>query len=447
VATWKVSDLIKHIAGGQYCFEAGAKGTPPAEGKTDRAPRIGDRWSGRRARSVALLLLVCSLSAACGSAGGRSVSPVWAVEQASGQGALHGFLDGVACPSATSCVAVGNAQGTGSGARALVERMAGSTWDTAVLALPARRQAAFLLGVACPSPVGCVAVGYGYSSQGGAPLIETLAKGRWSVTSAPALPSGAVGGYLRDVACADPESCVAVGSTYTGATSTHEAPWIATLANGAWQTVPSPGLGPASAVLNSVWCTDVTDCVAVGAQYGATEVTTLVETLSGGTWMVTPSPGSGSDLNAAGLTSVACQTAGACVAVGQLRGPTPPVLSATAGRWSAETGPTPNAVDGATGLWGVSCGSPSGCVAVGALARANSPSTHVGAIADPRGVLIERDDGGSWTMKPGPSGLPTTSGLRAVACVTQLCVAVGMSGRANGTSSTARTLILELPGA
>ncbi len=34
-AKWKVSDLINHIVGGQYFFEAGAKGQPPAGGETD----------------------------------------------------------------------------------------------------------------------------------------------------------------------------------------------------------------------------------------------------------------------------------------------------------------------------------------------------------------------------------------------------------------------------
>ena len=34
-ATWKVSDLINHIVGGQYFFEAGATGEPPAGGETD----------------------------------------------------------------------------------------------------------------------------------------------------------------------------------------------------------------------------------------------------------------------------------------------------------------------------------------------------------------------------------------------------------------------------
>jgi uncharacterized protein (TIGR03086 family) len=34
-AAWKVSDLINHIVGGLYFFEAGAKGEPPAGGGTD----------------------------------------------------------------------------------------------------------------------------------------------------------------------------------------------------------------------------------------------------------------------------------------------------------------------------------------------------------------------------------------------------------------------------
>jgi len=34
-ADWKVSYLINHIVGGQYFFEAGVKGAPPAGGDTD----------------------------------------------------------------------------------------------------------------------------------------------------------------------------------------------------------------------------------------------------------------------------------------------------------------------------------------------------------------------------------------------------------------------------
>lgn len=34
-ANWKVSDLVNHIVGGQYFFEAGAKGAPPAGLDTD----------------------------------------------------------------------------------------------------------------------------------------------------------------------------------------------------------------------------------------------------------------------------------------------------------------------------------------------------------------------------------------------------------------------------
>lgn len=36
-AKWKVSDLINHVVGGQYFFEAGANGTSPDGGETDFA--------------------------------------------------------------------------------------------------------------------------------------------------------------------------------------------------------------------------------------------------------------------------------------------------------------------------------------------------------------------------------------------------------------------------
>ena len=52
-AQWKVSELINHIVGGQYFFEAGAKGEPPAEGTDFSATDFVSAFDEGAQRSLA----------------------------------------------------------------------------------------------------------------------------------------------------------------------------------------------------------------------------------------------------------------------------------------------------------------------------------------------------------------------------------------------------------
>ena len=81
------------------------------------------------------------------------------VTSADPSSAPHNTLLGVSCPSATSCVAVGDSR-TGAVDHTLVKRLTGNTWSIEPSPDPAGALEASLHGVVCTSATACVAVGY-----------------------------------------------------------------------------------------------------------------------------------------------------------------------------------------------------------------------------------------------------------------------------------------------
>jgi hypothetical protein len=429
---------------GQYCLAMRAhpsKGLPRTSGSYRRSRH---RTGASLAASVFAVFASIVTTPWGASVAGASAPRSWTVTQVAGHGAVPGFLDGITCTSSTTCVAVGNEVVSPNSTSALVETMTGSTWTKATLRLPASAQQAYLFRVACYRAGACVAVGYSYStSSGGRPLMETLSRGSWSVTPTPALPSGAESGFLFDVACPAAGSCLAVGDSYTSNGIGH--PWVVSLADGKWQAVSSSLLTSLRGGLNGLSCINAANCVAVGDESTSRGIKTLVVTLRGGKWSLWHSGGSGSTY-ANGFTSVSCRSTMACVAVGELGGPSPAISSTTAGRWTAVSGLAPSARGNAAGLWGLWC-STSTCLAVGAassVSRSYVYNTNAGAIPDPQGVLIEGGSGGHWAPLATPSRLPKESALDDITCTPRMCLAVGMTGESpiTGTPS-ARTLILE----
>jgi len=425
---------------------------------------------GPRRFLIPSLAIAAVLAAGCGSATPSARSSTsssappstaapsrtsnWTVAQ-SGNSALDGWLDGVDCVTATSCVAVGNESSDGGpNAKALVETLSHGAWSTTTAPGAPGGAGDYLFSVSCPAAGSCVAVGYvfiktGSNSGKGSALIETLANGDWSVTPTPSLGSGVVDSFLYDVSCSAPTSCVAVGNSDAGDPSTN-APIIITLTNGSWTLSSPPSLGSqAAGGLLAVSCVNPTACTAAGYRAtGPGPSSTLVESLTGDHWSVVSSPGSGGPSLTtgapSGLSGLSC-VATSCVAVGQLTGPVPTLDILTNQRWSSVASPDPDAKDQATGLFGVSCAASTTCVAVGALAKANGSNTPDGGLGLPLGTLIETDSGGTWAVTASPSGLPTDSGLHGVSCVGQSCVAVGQSGQFATSTSTTKTLIVQTP--
>ena len=151
-------------------------------------------------------------------------------------------LGSVACPSASSCVAVGYySPSAASGAmEALVVAGSGTAWASTEVSLPGSASVdpfADLQSIACPSVSSCVAVGgYVDSTETNQGLLVTGAGTTWKATEAP-VPSAYLSTDLYSVACSSPSSCVAAGyySTASGYSGLLE-----TGSGTAWTAIEAP---------------------------------------------------------------------------------------------------------------------------------------------------------------------------------------------------------------
>jgi putative Ig domain-containing protein len=205
-----------------------------------------------------------------------------------------------------------------------------------------------LRGVACTSPGNCVGVGGYQDTNGQSDFLAayvTESAGVWGSAQPLALPPGysttvsSQRAYLTSVSCPREGDCVAVGS-YTDASDNNQA-MIATETAGTWGaahalTLPANAAtmqGLHGAVLYSVSCTIVGDCLAVGSYVDTTNARQpmLVEE-DNGVWGAVKTLTLPANANTAPggqysrLTSVSCTPAsrlaarirslGTCVAVG-----------------------------------------------------------------------------------------------------------------------------------
>ncbi len=289
--------------------------------------------------------------------------------------------------SVTACAGTGRAQPARAGGAPTISFARTSIWYATEIASPPGAVGASLSAVACVAARSCLAGGTAYTGTPDSPdaFTITYGGGRWARAAMLPMPPRTVSSQLNDVACEPPGSCVAVG-TGTYARSGLQYAFVATETNGHWAAVIRvrlPGSDLADS-LNGVTCTSVGNCVAVGSlqnvKYG--ELPMIVTEVSS-TWQTAAimMPPSLASSNVAGdqLSSVACQAAGSCVAVGEYNTITNPSQEARRpmavieirGRWlRAQTIKAPadlGTYDGNSfaGLLSVSCMPHGGCVAVG----------------------------------------------------------------------------------
>jgi hypothetical protein len=243
----------------------------------------------------------------------------WAIQPTpTPAGALSSGLSGVSCPSPTTCTAVGGyTANKGSGAT-LAEGWTRSGW--AIESTPDASGATFssLNGVSCPSSTTCTAVGtYTEGTGASATLAERWSSDSWAIQTTPNA-SGGTGGGLSGVSCPTATTCSAVGG-YTDASGTG-----VTLAEywagGGWaiQNTRAPTSGTFSSLgtRGGVSCPSATACVAVGHYNRGPRVgLTLVERWKDNTWVVQPSPDA-SGGQGGGLSGVSCTSSTTCTAVG-----------------------------------------------------------------------------------------------------------------------------------
>jgi hypothetical protein len=331
-----------------------------------------------------------------------------------------GELNGVACTSASACTAAGNSN-TGN----LAERWNGSSWSIQTTPNPAGAQFTFLNTVACASASACIAAGAYINSSGAFQgLAERWTGSGWAIQPTPSLPGGAMS-QLIGVACTSATGCIAVGFSTPNHRNVVNHPPQATLAerwNGStWrvQLTPSPP-GAAPSNLNAASCVSRSACIAVGNTSNSRGTSlALAQRWNGHAWSIQPTP---SPADGGTLTGVSCLSRSSCLAVGGHGNPFNEVPPGTlAERWNGSRWriqPTPNPPGGGWWLTAVSCTSPSACTAVGG--RIQPPGK-------PQGTLVERWDGRRWRIQATPS-LPGNAVklLAGVACTSRsFCMAVG----------------------
>jgi hypothetical protein len=210
----------------------------------------------------------------------------WSIASSPSPG-FSNTLEGVTCPQATACVAVGyvvNASGITS---TLVESWNGSVWSVIPSPNVGTYQTSFN-GVSCTSPASCIAAGStGDPSSPSRALVETWDGSTWTVTPGPSTPSGGSG--LMGVSCASSSTCQAVGIqvSQSGQNQTLVESWN----GGAWSGLPSPTPGALGGSLDGISCTATNHCVAVGSSPNTSNRDlTLIESWDGSSWSVVPSP-------------------------------------------------------------------------------------------------------------------------------------------------------------
>jgi hypothetical protein len=292
-------------------------------------------------------------------------------------------LNSVACPSASSCTAVGS-YSSAKGQSGLILTRSGSSWKAVSAPLPAHANPApeaSLTAVTCPSSSSCTAVGT-YTDASGIQqgLLLTGSGKSWTAAQAP-LPRGATTNlvFLDAVACPAAFSCVVGGWYRDAATSYNQGlvlaesgrSWTATLA-----PLPDPGSDNPNAVLNAVACPAVSSCVAAGEYQDVTGVhyQGLLLTGSGMSWTPTQPllPVGASQDSHVQISALACPAASSCFAAGSYyasgTGFQGLLLTGAGTSWTPAQAPLPPAAaasDPEVSLYSVACPSPAACTAVG----------------------------------------------------------------------------------
>ena len=283
------------------------------------------RWSPVRvpsdARGSYLDGIACPKVTYCIAVGGnpRGVAQAWSWNGArwsdqatyNAPSAAAAVLSGVECVATTSCEAVGVRFGPAYVPYPLAEHWNGKVWsDQPIKEAPS----GWLNSVSCESNTRCEAVGYRERPNGTeATLTAGLSGSRWITQSTPRLPSNGDGYELTGVSCYS-DGCTTVGYSEAGRVLSES--W-----NGRKWALRSPvgagdPVGSMDAEWNAVQCRSASRCTAVGAwDNGRRPFLTLADTWNGKRWTMTKTPSPSPDGNE--LFGLSCAGADSvCTAVG-----------------------------------------------------------------------------------------------------------------------------------
>jgi hypothetical protein len=231
-------------------------------------------------------------------------------------GATSSSLSGVSCSSVTACTAVGSFYRDPFSSQTLAERWNGKRWSIEPTPTDGSFTQSELEGVSCPSRTSCTAVGVRRFSirptfvPAVVALVERWNGARWS-TQPVRTPARAIQTDLAGVSCVSTDVCVAVGVAVGRFTSdlTQSEPLVQRGNGSKWsvQLVNQP-----QSVLNGVSCAQRAACTAVG--FGSNNLT-LADRWNGSTWVAQPTPDLPSE-SPQYLQAIACVSTNTCTAVG-----------------------------------------------------------------------------------------------------------------------------------
>jgi hypothetical protein len=384
---------------------------------------------------VSSVVVATAVLAPVASTAVSATTPAWTIQPSPNPaGAVASGLGAVSCSTPGSCVAVG-ATNYPSGQQlphqvALIERLSDGTWIIEKNPAVGSGTTSLLDGVSCPVADFCAAVGYAHP---GFDLLAEIWNGTsWSETSLPS-PAGGADPSLAAVSCAAKDICVAVGNYIENKTDSYR-PLAERLNGSTWSLIPAPA--PMGANGNSEFtgidCPAPASCEVVGnVGYNDTLQKVFAYGLSGSTWtfhhQVNPGPDPGNTDDA-----VSCGAPEACTSVGSAYVVQEFVLAEywNGSTWVRQATPAPDNRPDNT-LYDVSCDAGSSCVAIGESWRVNQQNGHLVAAR----VRAEVWNGTSWSL----SGV--TVRLSGISCPSpSTCISVGSSST-SPTSDEATTLV------
>ena len=246
----------------------------------------------------------------------------------------------------------------------------------------------------------------------------------WSIVPS---PNSGPGSELNSVSCLAGGSCVAVGdgTLESGVAQT----LVETRSGSGWSIVASPDVGTNGNFLDSVSCTAVNSCMAVGqyATTGGFPELTLSEQWNGTSWSIVDTKNR-DKTESNSLDSVSCAGPQFCMAVGEYPNKHNKATTLSelwnGSSWKVVTSQNDARSNYLDGIW---CYASQQCVAVGRGASSGAEAQ----------TMIEHWSGTAWLqVSSPPQGV--TSTLAGVVCLSKSwCSAVGFSLN----SSTARTLV------
>jgi sugar lactone lactonase YvrE len=226
------------------------------------------------------------------------------------EGAVEAGFQGVSCASASECMAVGLSVNSTGGLVPYAALWSGGVWTVQSLNPPEGGNVA-LEGVSCPAAEYCVAVGYkseGFELGG---VTETWDGKSWSAVAAEAPPGGANFSFMG-VSCASSTTCMAVG-TYNA--SKGDAGLTERWNGSKWSLQAAAETG-VQEELTGVSCPSAQECTAVGDYTPNGRWVPMVQTWNGSAWSVQALNTDAGGAPASEFHAVSCAGAGTCAAVG-----------------------------------------------------------------------------------------------------------------------------------